>query len=156
MCTVVTGDNFNTIHHEMGHIEYYMAYKDQPTIFKTGANSAFHEAIGDTISLSVQTDKHLKAIKMIDDDTLTDGIVKSLSSVFFFNQIRFKTYWHIYICIKEQSINFLMEMALQKVVFLPFAYLMDNWRWKVFRGEIDETNYNQKWWEMRSVHALYF
>lgn len=73
MCTTITDDQFNTIHHEMGHIEYYMAYRNQPTIFKTGANSAFHEAIGDTISLSVQTPKHFKAIDIIDDDTLTPG-----------------------------------------------------------------------------------
>lgn len=73
MCTTITGDQFNTIHHEMGHIEYYMAYEDQPAIFKTGANSAFHEAIGDTISLSVQTKKHLKSINMVDDDSLTEG-----------------------------------------------------------------------------------
>ena len=59
MCTSVNDENFYTVHHEMGHIEYYMAYKNQPAIFRAGANSAFHEAIGDTIALSVQTPKHL-------------------------------------------------------------------------------------------------
>lgn len=73
MCTVVDGDDFNTVHHEMGHIEYYMAYKDQPTIFRNGANSGFHEAIGDTIALSVRTKKHLKAINLVDDENMTDG-----------------------------------------------------------------------------------
>jgi peptidyl-dipeptidase A len=73
MCTTVDDDQFSTIHHEMGHIEYYMAYRNQPALFKTGANSAFHEAIGDTIALSVQSTKHFKAINMIEDDNLSQG-----------------------------------------------------------------------------------
>lgn len=95
-------------------------------IFKTGANSAFHEAIGDTISLSVMSTKHLKKIHMIDNDKMS----------------------------YEQDINFLMEVALKKLAFLPFGYLMDKWRWDVFRGKIDETNYNQKWWDMRFLKIL--
>lgn len=73
MCTVVNDETFSTVHHEMGHIEYYMAYKDQKTIFRTGANSAFHEAIGDTIALSVQTPKHFQAINMIKNASLSFG-----------------------------------------------------------------------------------
>lgn len=75
MCTSIDEDNFYTIHHEMGHIEYYMAYREQPPIFRGGANSAFHEAIGDTISLSVQTPKHFKRINILDDDSMTHGKV---------------------------------------------------------------------------------
>ncbi|CAF0741045.1 unnamed protein product [Brachionus calyciflorus] len=120
MCTTITAENFFIAHHEMGHIEYYMAYKDQPFIFKTGANSAFHEAIGDTIALSVQTTKHLRAINLIDFESMS----------------------------KEQEINFLMMMALNKVAFLPFGYLVDKWRWDLFRDKFNSSNYNQKWWEM--------
>ena len=121
MCTEVNKDDFYTVHHEMGHIEYFMAYKDQPPKFRSGANSAFHEAIGDTIALSVLTPTHFKAIGLLDSDRTS----------------------------YEQDINFLMEMALTKFVFLPFGYLMDKWRWNVFRGVINESNYNIKWWEMR-------
>ena len=42
-----------------------------------------------------------------------------------------------------------MEMALNKVGFLSFGYVVDKWRWDVFRGKINESNYNQKWWELR-------
>ena len=73
MCTSVNDDDFYTVHHEMGHIEYFMAYANQPAIFKNGATSGFHEAIGDTISLSVMTLKHFKAIGIISDDTMTNG-----------------------------------------------------------------------------------
>ena len=121
MCTVVDQDNFQTVHHEMGHIEYYMAYRNQTTQFRSGANSGFHEAVGDTIALSVINPTHFKAIGLLDSDQTT----------------------------YEQDINSLMEKALTKFVFLPFGYLMDKWRWNVFRGKINESNYNSKWWEMR-------
>ena len=73
MCTVIDEDNFYTIHHEMGHIEYSMAYSSQPAIFKDGANSAFHEAIGDTIALSVMTPKHLTRINLLDSSHTSFG-----------------------------------------------------------------------------------
>ena len=52
MCTRPTVQDFITIHHELGHIQYYQQYPHQPIIFRNGANSAFHEAVGDTLSLS--------------------------------------------------------------------------------------------------------
>lgn len=64
-CTTVNQRNFLTIHHEMGHIEYFILYKDQPITFRTGANPGFHEAIGDLISLSVSTPKHLEKVQFI-------------------------------------------------------------------------------------------
>ena len=65
MCASVTQDSLQTVHHEMGHIEYFMLYKNQPTVFRAGANSAFHEAIGDTIALSVMTPQHLQSIGLL-------------------------------------------------------------------------------------------
>jgi len=67
MCTQIDDNYFRTVHHEMGHVEYFMAYKNQPVIFRSGANSGFHEAIGDTISLAVLTDTHLKNIGFINE-----------------------------------------------------------------------------------------
>ena len=123
MCAVVDKDNFQTAHHEMGHIEYYMAYSNQTLQFRGGANQGFHEAVGDTIALSVINPTHFKAIGLLENQETT----------------------------YEQDINNLMEMALSKFVFLPFGYLVDKWRWNVFRGKINESNYNSKWWEMRLV-----
>lgn len=73
MCTRIDTESFRTVHHEFGHIEYFMAYKDQPAIFRTGANQGFHEAIGDTISLSAMTPKHLKRIGLLESDRVTYG-----------------------------------------------------------------------------------
>nr|KAG5714054.1 hypothetical protein BaRGS_020382 [Batillaria attramentaria] len=88
-------------HHEMGHVQYFLQYRNQPVVFRGGANPGFHEAIGDVIALSVQTPKHLNKIGLLPD------LVED----------------------KEATLNFLMAMALQKIAFLPFGYLTDQWRW---------------------------
>ncbi|KAH9503137.1 hypothetical protein Btru_070029 [Bulinus truncatus] len=132
MCAELTFDSFRTVHHEMGHIEYFMAYADQPTIFREGANAAFHEAVGDTIQLSVLSDTHLKGLGFIDEHIVPRG-----------EQTKFKI-----------MINNLLSMALEKIAFLPFGLLVDSWRWDVMKGTVNERNYNRKWWEMRAVPAL--
>lgn len=62
-----------TVHHEMGHIQYYLQYKDQPVGFRRGANPGFHEAIGDVLSLSVSTPKHLQTIELLESVTSDNG-----------------------------------------------------------------------------------
>ncbi|KAJ8384193.1 hypothetical protein AAFF_G00207410 [Aldrovandia affinis] len=120
-CTVVTMDDLITVHHEMGHVQYFLQYKDQPVSFRDGANPGFHEAIGDVLALSVSTPKHLNSIGLLDK-------VESNH---------------------ESDINYLMSIALDKIAFLPFGYLMDQWRWKVFDGRITESEYNKDWWNLR-------
>ncbi|XP_038076505.1 angiotensin-converting enzyme-like [Patiria miniata] len=123
-CTDITMDDFITIHHEMGHIEYYLQYKDLPVVYRGGANPGFHEAVGDTLALSVSTPKHLKAVGLLDE--VQDDY--------------------------EADINFLMSMALDKIAFLPFGYLMDKWRWAVFDGTITPENFNAEWWKLRTQY----
>ncbi|TSK14531.1 Angiotensin-converting enzyme [Bagarius yarrelli] len=120
-CTTVTMEQLFTVHHEMGHIEYYLQYKDQPVSFRRGANPGFHEAIGDVLSLSVSTPKHLHTIGLL--ETLTDDT--------------------------ETDINYLLKMALEKIAFLPFGYLIDQWRWGVFSGRTPPERYNSEWWYLR-------
>ncbi|KAK9502105.1 hypothetical protein O3M35_012698 [Rhynocoris fuscipes] len=124
MCTRVNMDDLFTVHHEMGHVQYFIQYKDQPHVYKEGANSGFHEAIGDVIALSVQSSKHLKEIGLLEDGKED----------------------------KEQVINFLMYTALDKVAFLPFGYLIDQYRWKIFKGDIKPENYNCEWWKLREMY----
>ncbi|KAF2364526.1 Peptidase M2 peptidyl-dipeptidase A [Trinorchestia longiramus] len=121
MCTDVTMEDLNTVHHEMGHVEYYLHYKNQPILFRTGANPGFHEAVGDSLALSVQTPKHLHRIGLLNE------IVED----------------------NETDINFLMKMALSKIVFLPFGYLIDRYRWQVFNGTILSDDLNCEWWKLR-------
>ncbi|RWS23656.1 angiotensin-converting enzyme-like protein, partial [Leptotrombidium deliense] len=121
MCTKVDMEDFITIHHEMGHIVYDMLYRHQPLVFKSGANPGFHEALGDLIALSVSTPEHLKKVGLLSDYTEDERNV----------------------------INFQLQMALEKVAFLPFGYLIDLWRWDVFANKTTVNDYNKKWWDLR-------
>ncbi|XP_067126754.1 angiotensin-converting enzyme-like isoform X2 [Centruroides vittatus] len=121
LCMEPTMEFLITTHHEMGHVQYYMQYAKQPHIFRTGANPGFHEAIGDVMGLSVYTPNHLQSMGLL-NDIISD---------------------------RESDINFLMEMALKKVAFLPFGYILDKWRWEVYSGEIPLEEWNKGWWEMR-------
>lgn len=116
-CTRITMDHLMTAHHEMGHIEYYLQYKDQPIVLREGANPGFHEAIGDVIALSASTPTHLKTIGLLTDDSID----------------------------KELIINHLYLKSLERIVFLPFSYMMDKWRWNVFQGKVTPDNYNCHW-----------
>jgi len=119
MCIQPTEEDFNTIHHELGHNFYQRAYKAQPVIFRDSANDGFHEAIGDAIALSV-TPEYLVRIGLLDKAPDT-----------------------------SRDIGLLMGRALEKVAFLPFGLLIDQWRWKVFAGEVSPSNYNKAWWDLR-------
>jgi peptidyl-dipeptidase A len=119
MCIQVRDEDFVTIHHELGHNMYQRAYKAQPFLFEQGANDGFHEAIGDTIALSITPD-YLKQI----------GFLNQLPP-------------------PESDIPLLLRKALEKVAFLPFGLVIDQWRWKVFSGEIKPEDYNQSWWDLR-------
>jgi peptidyl-dipeptidase A len=119
MCIQIRADDFVTIHHELGHNFYQRAYKDQPFLFKNGANDGFHEAIGDTIALAITPD-YLRTIGMLDKLPSADS-----------------------------DIPLLLQQALDKVAFLPFGLMIDQWRWKVFSGEIPPADYNKAWWDLR-------
>jgi len=119
MCIQVRGVDFVTIHHELGHNMYQRAYKDQPFMFKNGANDGFHEAIGDSIALAI-TPAYLHQV----------GLLESLPQA-------------------SNDIPELLKQALERVAFLPFGLMIDQWRWKVFSGEIAPADYNQAWWALR-------
>ncbi|ELK12924.1 Angiotensin-converting enzyme 2 [Pteropus alecto] len=122
MCTKVKMEDFLTAHHEMGHIQYDMAYATQPYLLKNGANEGFHEAVGEVISLSVATPNHLKNMGLLPPDFYEDN---------------------------ETEINFLLKQALNVIGTLPFTYMLEKWRWMVFKGEIPKEQWMKKWWEMK-------
>ncbi|MCF6293387.1 MAG: M2 family metallopeptidase [Robiginitomaculum sp.] len=124
MCIEKTGEDFKTIHHELGHNFYQRAYKNQPVFYKDGANDGFHEAIGDMISLSITPD-YLVQIGLLDAADVPDA---------------------------SADINLLMQQALDKVAFLPFGIMIDKWRWNVFNGEYSPSEYNSGWWELRDFY----
>ena len=120
MCIKQTYDELRVIYHELGHNYYQAAYKNQEPLFQGGAHSGFHEAIGDTITLSM-TPQYLQEV----------GLISSAAES------------------EKAVINRQMMMALDKIAFLPFGKLIDEWRWRVFSGEISPHDYNKSWWDMR-------
>ncbi|MGH9593677.1 MAG: M2 family metallopeptidase, partial [Bryobacteraceae bacterium] len=119
MCIEINEEDFTTIHHELGHNFYQRAYNTQPILFRDSANDGFHEAIGDTIALSVTPEYLVKL-----------GFIKKTPDT-------------------SKDIGLLLRKALDKIAFLPFGLMIDQWRWKVFSGEIPPDQYNQAWWDLR-------
>lgn len=123
MCVKINQEDLTTIHHELGHIYYFNQYYELPILFQDGAHDGFHEAIGDAIALSI-TPSYLSRV----------GLLKQLPKG------------------DKGTINQLMRTALEKIAFLPFGKLIDDWRWKVFSGEIPPERYNQAYWELRAKY----
>jgi peptidyl-dipeptidase A len=122
MCIDVNAEDFQTIHHELGHNFYQRAYNDLSYLYLNSANDGFHEAVGDAIALSV-TPSYLVKVGLIESEPPA-----------------------------SKDLGLLMRDALAKVAFLPFGLLVDQWRWKVFSGEVTPDNYNASWWELREKY----
>jgi len=119
MCVEKNADDFNTIHHELGHNFYQREYNTLPFLYKNSANDGFHEAVGDTIALSV-TPAYLVQIGLLDKEPPASA-----------------------------DIPLLLRDALDKIAFFPFGIMMDKWRWGVFSGQITPASYNKAWWDLR-------
>lgn len=145
-CSVVNQEYFLIAHHELGHIHYYLQYQHLPLVYTDGANPGFHEAVGDVISLSVSTPKHLKAVGLIKDfvDDYESKINQLYSTVSHRKQPNPG---------KPHKIPNFNSQALAKLIFIPFAYTIDAYRYKIFRGEIKPDQYNCKYWEMRAQYS---
>jgi peptidyl-dipeptidase A len=122
MCIEVKDEDFVTVHHELGHNFYQRAYKEQPPLFQDSANDGFHEAVGDTIALSV-TPEYLKQVGLL-------GTVPPESA----------------------DIGYLLKQAMDKIAFLPFGLLIDKWRWEVFSGQVTPEQYNKAWWDLKAKY----
>ncbi|MGH9531222.1 MAG: M2 family metallopeptidase, partial [Terriglobales bacterium] len=119
MCIEVRAEDFVTVHHELGHNFYQRAYRTKPFLYRGSANDGFHEAVGDAVALSI-TPEYLQKVGLLENVPDPSG-----------------------------DLSLLMRQALDKIAFLPFGLLVDQWRWKVFSGEIKPENYNQVWWDLR-------
>ncbi|GAA4812315.1 M2 family metallopeptidase [Sphingosinicella ginsenosidimutans] len=121
MCTRVNADDFVTAHHELGHNFYQRAYMNQPFLYEDSANDGIHEAIGDTIALSV-TPEYLHEIGLLQANQMPTP---------------------------EQDRNLLLRQALDKIAFLPFGLMIDRYRWGIFSGQIPANQYQAAWDRMR-------
>ena len=121
MCIKVNGDDFTTIHHELGHNYYQRAYNKQSYLHLDGANDGFHEAIGDAVALSI-TPEYLVQVGLLDKSKVPSA---------------------------DKDVGLLLRQAMDKVAFLPFGLLVDKWRWQVFSGDIQPENYTKAWHDLK-------
>ena len=122
MCIKINAEDFKTIHHELGHNYYQRAYNKENYFYRSGANDGFHEAVGDTISLSI-TPEYLQKIGLLEELPDASG-----------------------------DLSLLMKRALEGIAFLPFGLMVDQWRWQVFAGEAGPEGYNDLWWQLREKY----
>ena len=107
-CTNVKQQDFITVNHELGHIQYAMQYKNLSFYYREGANPGFHEAVGNIIGLSTGTPSYFQQLGLLGSEVDIND--------------------------EETNINLLYNMALKKIAFLPWAYLVDKFRWDLFTG----------------------
>jgi peptidyl-dipeptidase A len=122
MCIEINAEDFSTVHHELGHNFYQRAYSIQPYFYRDSANDGFHEGVGDAVALSV-TPEYLVEV----------GLLNEAPD-------------------ESADLGVLLKMALDKVAFLPFGLVVDQWRWQVFSGEASAEEYNEAWWKLREKY----
>merc|ERR1711874_593024 len=123
-CTRVNQEDFITVNHEMGHVQYFLQYKDKSHFYRNGANPGFHEGVADILSLAVGTATYFQRLGLLDEDLDVND--------------------------EETNINILFDMALERIAFLPFGYLVDKFRWDVYSGVTSKDNMNCHWWKLRN------
>jgi peptidyl-dipeptidase A len=123
MCIKPTEEDLVTIHHELGHNYYYTYYYTLPALYQAGAHDGFHEAVGDALTLSI-TPGYLKQVGLLKEVPKGD----------------------------KGLINLQMKDAMEKVAFLPFGLLVDQWRWEVLSGRVKPEDYNKAWWALREKY----
>ena len=122
MCIEINEEDFTTVHHELGHNFYQRAYNIQDTLYRNSAHDGFHEGIGDTVALSI-TPQYLVKVGLLDEMPAEPG-----------------------------DLGRLMRNALEKIAFLPFGMVVDQWRWQVFSGDTPPEQFNAAWWELREKY----
>ncbi|XP_072602963.1 angiotensin-converting enzyme-like protein Ace3 [Vulpes vulpes] len=161
-CTEVTVEDLLSIFHQMGHIQYFLQYRNLSVIFRAGANPAFEEAVGSVITLSASSHKYLlnRGLLSHQHQDSGDGNQEDRSRATkpeaaapalwaSLKGGRARSHPLTAPPSPEEEVNFLMSVALEKIAFIPFSYLMDLFRWKVFDGTIQKDVYNQEWWNLR-------
>ena len=112
---------YETTHHELGHIYYYMTYTnpDVPVLLRSGANRAYHEAVGSLMGLAAMQKPFLANLNLIDKNAKTD------------------------------QIQTLLKEALSYVVFIPFASgVMSEWEHDFYAKNLPADQLNKRWWEL--------
>lgn len=125
MSVVPNTDWYETTHHELGHIYYYVAYTnpDVPPLLREGANRAFHEAVGSLLGLAAMQKPFMAHLNLIEPD------------------------------LKTNEMQQLLKEALNYIVFIPFsAGVMTGFEHELYSNNLPKDQYNAKWWELKKQY----
>jgi peptidyl-dipeptidase A len=123
MSVIPNAEWYETTHHELGHVYYYISYTnpDVPPLLRGGANRAYHEAIGSMMGLAAMQRPFLERIGLFPEGQETD------------------------------EIQTLLKEALNYVIFIPWsAGVMTDFEHALYAEELPPSRYNQRWWELKA------
>ncbi len=113
---------FETSHHELGHVYYFLAYSrpQVPHVLREGLNRAFHEALGDLISIAARQEPYLRQTGLLAPERSLD------------------------------QLHYLLSEALDSaVVFLPWsAGTMTHFEYEIYEKKLPADHFNRRWWEL--------
>ncbi|NOX38305.1 MAG: M2 family metallopeptidase [Calditrichaeota bacterium] len=116
---------YETVHHELGHVYYFMAYSrpQVPILLRSGANRAFHEAMGSLMGLAAMQKPFLAHLNLLPEDSQTD------------------------------EIKLLLKEALNYIVFIPWsAGVMTEFEKRLYADNLPADQFNQTWWELKKKY----
>ncbi|XP_066598720.1 angiotensin-converting enzyme-like isoform X2 [Prorops nasuta] len=132
-CLKPRRDDLEIIYHELGHVQYFMAYQNQSTLFRNGINEAFHEAIGDSVTYGATSFQNLLRLDLVKFKEPHNSINHTQRQALFLTE--------------------LLRRGLAKLPLFATGLAMEKWRWLVFQGKIKPSDYNVAWWELHQRYA---
>ncbi len=126
MSVVPTGEWFFTAHHELGHIYYYLSYDrpEVPPILREGANRAFHEGIGELITIASGQVPYLKQ-----QGILPPGV-------------------------EINQTQYLLNEALEHTIaFIPWsAGTMSRFEYELYEHDLPPDQWQETWWNLKKTY----
>jgi peptidyl-dipeptidase A len=129
---------YETTHHELGHIYYYLSYTrpDVPPLLRAGANRAFHEAIGSLIGLAATQDRFLRGRGLLEPGARAAAGPADAPPV-----------------TGSRALDQQFREALRFVAFMPWsAGVMTRYESELYDGAIDDASLNARWWELKRTY----
>ena len=120
-----TSEWYETSHHELGHIYYYLCYSNPqvPILLRQGANRAYHEALGSLMGMAAMQKPFMENLNLIPKGTKTD------------------------------EMQTLLKEALNYVVFIPFSTgTMSMFEHDLYAENLPADQFNKRWWELAAQY----
>ena len=138
---------YETTHHELGHIYYYLTYSNPnvPLVLRQGANRAFHEAMGSLMGLAATQRPFLESLQLVQPYRPSKFVTKQSGAM----STREAAPAGTPTTMEEMQVQTLLKEALNYVVFIPFASgVMTEWENDFYANNLPASQLNKRWWEL--------